>query len=211
MEYSFGNMDEGQIIFHPHIPNEHSDMDLSQFDTSKIDQSDNNDSQPQTDLIEKHQDQNLQKLADELEKELDLNHIDKDHYSDYIKGKTTTIDDDEDYDYDISKDENKEVQRLDLNEFKEHLLDETLKLNTEFLEKTDQTFSEYLALTMNQLIFDRSLSSKEFIDTFRKDENTSESLDRRAQAVQKITDQKVMDFIQLHVDKQTAMVKNVVN
>ena len=29
LEYSFGNMEEGQIIFHPHIPKENTDFDLS--------------------------------------------------------------------------------------------------------------------------------------------------------------------------------------
>ena len=63
---------------------------------------------------------------------------------------------------------------------------------------------------MTQIIFDRSLASKEFIDIFRIDENTSELLDKRAQETAKIVDQKVMDFMHLHIEKQTTMVKDLV-
>ena len=105
MEYTFGNMDEGQIIFHPHIPQDHSDMDLSNIDISNL--------PDDSSVIERHQQKNLERVANEVEKELDIHHIDNEHFSDYVKGKITTIDGDEEagesMDYDIGQNQDKEV------------------------------------------------------------------------------------------------------
>jgi len=64
---------------------------------------------------------------------------------------------------------------------------------------------------MNQIIFDRNLASKEFVDIFRTEENYSASLDEKANETAKIVDKKTMDFIQDHVERQTKMVRELVD
>lgn len=144
---------------------------------------------------------------------MDISHIDR-NFSDYVRGKTHTISDqdDETYDYQIDGEEasNEPIPRLDLDKFEIYLQEEAQSLNSQFLAKVDQQFAEYLSLTVNQIIFDRNLASKEFLNIFRTEDEYSESLDEKAAIVSKIVDQQEIDFATDHIDQQTKLVNKLV-
>lgn len=221
MEYSYGNADEGQVIFHPHQQIDGSSIDVSKYDDlvrpttvdedetpTKVTPSDQ-DVLPSTyKSIFDHQEENLRQLAKDTEEELDIRPTNE-KFSDFVKGEINT-NGSEDFDYDIDTSPKAEVPRLDLNQFESYLRDELNNLNAEFLSKVDQQFSEYLALTVEQIIFDRNLADKDFVKIFKTEEEYSESLDASNTAIRKIVDQKILDFAQDHIDAQTQSVEKLV-
>ena len=63
---------------------------------------------------------------------------------------------------------------------------------------------------MIQLIFDKNLESPEFIDIFRSDDSYQPALDNKLAATQKIVEEKVGFFAQVHSEYQTTKMQHIV-
>jgi hypothetical protein len=63
---------------------------------------------------------------------------------------------------------------------------------------------------MIQLIFDKNLESPDFIEIFKSDDSYQPALDAKLIATQKIVEEKVGFFAQIHAEYQTAMLEKLV-
>ena len=63
---------------------------------------------------------------------------------------------------------------------------------------------------MIQLIFDKNLESANFMEIFKSDNKYQPALDSKLEATQKIVEEKVGFFAQIHAEYQTSMVKKLV-
>jgi hypothetical protein len=91
--------------------------------------------------------------------------------------------------------------------FKKDLHEQALDLNEDFLVNAQFQFAEYIGLSMIQLIFDKNLESANFIEIFKSDDSYQPALDAKLVATQKIVEEKVGFFAQIHSEYQTAMVE----
>ena len=102
--------------------------------------------------------------------------------------------------------------RLKLNkEYTDDLMQNSMKLNDDFLKQSQFQFAEYLGLTMIQLIFDRNLESKDFLEIFESDDNYQPALDTKLIQAQSIVEKKVKEFGKMHSKAQTDNTKKIVN
>ena len=105
----------------------------------------------------------------------------------------------------------KPVPRLDLDEFKSELLDQAHALNQDFLQQSQFQFAEYLGLSMIQLIFNRNLESKDFIEIFKSEDAYQPSLDAKLLSAQHIVEENVRSFADIHSVKQTHLIDDLVD
>ena len=115
------------------------------------------------------------------------------------------------------KAENEEVPaerppRLVLSgEFKDSLMKQAIALKDDFLEQSQYQFAEYLGLSMIQMIFDKNIESPDFIKIFKDKNGYQPSLDEKLVNAQKIVQEKVGVFAQVHSEQQTKMIEDLVN
>lgn len=64
---------------------------------------------------------------------------------------------------------------------------------------------------MIQLIFDKNLESAEFIEIFKSDDSYQPALDNKLVATQKIVEEKVGFFAEIHSEYQTKMITDLVD
>ena len=64
---------------------------------------------------------------------------------------------------------------------------------------------------MIQLIFDKNLESSDFMELFKEEDSYQPALDAKLVAAQKIVEEKVGFFAQIHSEYQTAMIERLLD